>query len=229
VSEFEKYLKPTEFIDFNEPEVQEFVNSCISVDRNTNENIIRLYYKVRDNIIYNTHDIFFKTPFFKASSTIKRGFGFCIPKAILLAAVARAIGVPSRLNFADVTNHIASDSILEKLQTNVFVFHSYTELFLNEKWVKATPAFNISMCNKFNVEALDFDGKNDSLFQQFDKKGNKYMEYLFDHGTYDDLPYEKMLKSFENAYPHMYKEYKKEIETGHNHPEQPTVNAKQIE
>ncbi len=216
MSEFEKYLRPTKFIDFNEPEVQEFVNSCISVDCDTNENMIRLYYKVRDSIIYNTYDFFLKTPFFKASSTIKRGFGFCIPKAILLATVARAIGVPSRLSFVDVTNHIASEKILERLQTNIFVFHSYTDLYLNGKWVKATSVFNKEMCKKFDVEPLDFDGKNDSLFQQFDKKGNKYMEYLFDHGTFDDLPYGKMLNSFKNAYPHIYEEYKIKIESKYN-------------
>ncbi len=216
MSEFEKYLRPTKFIDFNEPEVQEFVNSCIREDCDTNENMIRLYYKVRDSIIYNASDMLFETPFFKASSTIERGFGFCIPKAILLAAVARAIGVPSRLSFVDVTNHIASERILERLQTNVFVFHSYTDLYLNGKWVKATPTFNISMCEKFDVEPLDFDGKNDSLFQQFDKKGNKYMEYLYNHGTFDDLPYEKMLNSFKKAYPHFHEEENKKIESKHN-------------
>lgn len=221
--EFEKYLKPTEFIDFNEPEVQEFVNSCISEECDTNENMIRLYYKVRDSIIYNTYNIFFETRFFKASSAIKRGFGFCIPKAILLATVARAIGVPSRLHFVDVTNHIASEKILERLQTNVFIFHSYTDLYLNGKWVKATPAFNKTMCEKFDVEPLDFDGENDSLFQQFDKKGNKYMEYLYDHGTFDDLPYGKMLNSFKKAYPHIYEEDKKKIELKQNLSKQPKV------
>lgn len=216
MSEFEKYLKPTKFIDFNELEVQEFVNSCISNDCDTNENMIRLYYKVRDSIIYNANDILFETPFFKASTTIKRGFGFCIPKAILLAAVARAIGVPSRLSFVDVTNHIASEKILKRMKTNVFVFHSYTDLYLNGKWVKATPTFNKKMCEKFDVEPLDFDGKNDSLFQQFDKKGNKYMEYLYNHGTFDDLPYEKMLNSFKKAYPHIHEEDNKKIESKHN-------------
>ena len=112
----------------------------------------------------------------------------------------------------DVTNHIASKRILERLQSNVFAFHSYTELYLNGKWVKATPAFNITMCEKFDVEPLNFDGENDSLFQQYDKNGDKYLEYLYDHGTFDDLPYEKMLNSFKKAYPHIYEEYTKKIE-----------------
>ncbi len=206
-SKFEQYLSPTEFIDFNSREVREFVNTCISDEYDENDNIVQLYYKIRDTIRYDTYNMVFEPSFFKASSTIKRGYGYCIPKAILLVAVARAIGVPSRLGYADVTNHIASERIRKRMQTNIFVFHSYADLYLNGKWVKATPTFNKTMCEKFDVEPLDFDGNNDSLFQQFDKKGNKYMEYIHDHGTFSDLPYNKMMAAFKKAYPHVYEEY----------------------
>ncbi len=202
----EEYLKPTEFLDFNSTEVRDFVDTCISSNCDINENMIRLYYKTRDAILYNTYNIPVEPSYYKASSTIKRGFGFCIPKAILLAAAARAIGVPSRLGYVDVTNHIASDKILNLLRTNIFVFHSYTDLYLNGKWVKATPAFNITLCDKFDVEPLDFNGTEDSLFQQFNKKGDKYMEYLYDHGTFDDLPFQKMVDVLRNAYPHIFEE-----------------------
>ncbi len=202
----EEYLKPTEFLDFNSTEVRDFVDTCISSNCDINENMIRLYYKTRDAILYNTYNIPVEASYYKASSTIKRGFGFCIPKAILLAAAARAIGVPSRLGYVDVTNHIASDKILNLLRTNIFVFHSYTDLYLNGKWVKATPAFNIALCEKFDVEPLDFNVTEDSLFQQFNKKGDKYMEYLYDHGTFDDLPFQKMVDVLRNAYPHIFEE-----------------------
>ena len=134
----------------------------------------------------------------------------------------------NNINPNEFDNEMASepDNNLERLQTNVFVFHSYTDLYLNGKWVKVTPAFNQLMCEKFDVEPLDFDGKNDSLFQQFDKQGNKYMEYLFNHGTFDDLPYEKMLNSFKNAYPHIYETYKMKIESEHNLFKEPKVFEK---
>jgi transglutaminase-like putative cysteine protease len=201
---FEKYLKPTEFIDFNSPEVRIFVRACISDYLDTTANMIRLYYKIRDSIWYDTHNVLFEPSFFKASNTVKNGFGFCIPKAILLAAAARSIGVPSRLGYVDVTNHLATEKVKRQMRSNVFVFHSYTELYLDGKWVKATPAFNISLCEKFDVEPLDFNGKDDSLFQQYNKRGEKYMEYVKDHGVFEDLPYDKMLESFRSAYPHMF-------------------------
>jgi transglutaminase-like putative cysteine protease len=133
---------------------------------------------------------------------------FCIPKAVLFATVARTIGVPSRLVFADVKNHLATTKVLEKLKTDLFVFHGYTELFINDKWVKATPAFNKELCKKFNVKPLDFDGENDSIFQEYTESGDKHMDYLVNHGSFTDLPFELMIMSFKKTYPHLYVELK---------------------
>ncbi|MCP4456425.1 MAG: transglutaminase family protein [Cytophagales bacterium] len=204
---FKEYLEPTRFIDYNTPVIQNFVSEWISEDCDTNENVIRLYYTIRDLIEYNLDEIFCEPSFFNASKTLERGTGFCIPKAILLAAAARAIGVPARLGFVDVTNHIASEKAVKRMGTNLFVFHSYTDLYMNEKWVKATPAFNKELCEKFGVEPLEFDGTKDSLFQQFDKKGNEYMEYVYDHGVFVDLPYDLMMTTLEKAYPRIFEEH----------------------
>jgi len=203
---FQQYLRPTEFIDYNTPEVTAFVAACIEDEMDIHEKMICLYFKVRDDIWYDTHNIFFEPSFYKASNTLKREFGYCIPKAVLLAAVARKIGIPARLGYVDVTNHIASEKIIKRMGSNVFVFHSYTDLYMHGKWVKATPAFNRALCEKFNVDPLDFDGHNDSMFQQYDKAGHKYMEYIKDHGKFDDLPYNKMIKTLKKAYPHLYEE-----------------------
>ena len=125
-----------------------------------------------------------------------------------MASAARVIGVPSRLGFADVKNHLATDKVLEKMKTDLFVFHGYTELFINNKWVKATPAFNKELCKKFNVKPLDFDGENDSVFQEYTESGDKYMDYLVDYGFFIDMPFELLIKSFKKAYPLWYSELK---------------------
>ncbi len=200
----QRWLRPTEFMDYNSPVVRDFVRTCVSDDLDVTANVIRLYYKVRDSIWYDTHNVLFEPSFFTASNTVTNGFGFCVPKAILLAAAARSIGVPSRLGYVDVTNHLATEKVKKQMRSNVFVFHSYAELYLDGKWVKATPAFNISLCEKFDVEPLDFNGKDDSLFQQYNRHGEKYMEYVKDHGVFDDLPFDKMMDSFMSAYPHMF-------------------------
>ena len=198
------YLRPTYYIDSDSSEVIDFVHSAVDNINDTTDKMIHLYYVIRDFIIYDFYSIQMDHNALKASSVLKVKRGFCVPKAILLAAVARAIGVPSRLGFADVRNHFSSDKILKIMETDIFVFHGYVELFLHNNWVKATPAFNQSLCKNFGVSPLDFDGKNNSIFQPFDNSGEKYMEYIKEYGTFADLPYSLMTTAFHEAYPHLF-------------------------
>ena len=198
------YLKPTAFIDSDSTEIINFVHSNVDKISDVTDKMIHLYYLVRDGIKYDFYSIDIDPHLFKASNLLNEQRGFCIPKAILLAAVARVIGVPSRLGFADVRNHLSTEKVLSIMKTDIFVFHGYVELFLHNKWVKATPSFDLALCERFGVKPLDFDGKNDSVFQPFDKKNEKYMEYIHDYGSFADLPYELMKKAFCDAYPHLF-------------------------
>jgi len=208
IESMSQYLKPTEFINSDNVRVITFVNDVVGIEKDKKNAILRLFYKIRDGIPYHFDSMGIKKELFIASNVIDAEGSFCIPKAVLLASAARLIGVPSRLGFADVKNHLATDKVLEKLKTDLFVFHGYTELFINEKWVKATPAFNKELCKKFNVKPLDFDGENDSVFQEYTESGDKYMNYIMDHGSFTDLPFELMITSFKKAYPHLYAELK---------------------
>ena len=137
----------------------------------------------------------------KASSTLARGDGFCVAKSVLLAAVSRAAGIPSRLGFADVRNHLATEKLLDALGTDLFIWHGYTDLFIDGTWVKATPAFNLTLCEKFGVKPLEFDGTEDSIFHEYDTAGRRHMEYVNDHGTFDDLPLELLVAEYTAFYP----------------------------
>ena len=124
----------------------------------------------------------------KSSSLVSRRRGYCIEKAVLLASSARAIGIPSRLGFAKVRNHIGTAGLEKYLETNVLVPHGYAELYLDNQWVKATPAFDKKLCGKLGVAPLEFNGQTDSVFQPYSSTGDKEMEYLEDFGTYADTP-----------------------------------------
>lgn len=87
--------------------------------------------------------------------------------------------------------------------TDLFVYHGYAELCLDGRWVKATPAFNRTLCERFDVEPLAFDGIDDALLQQLDRSGNRYMEYVNDRGTRSDLPLEEIRGAFASHYPHL--------------------------
>jgi len=195
------YLRPTDFIDSDSPDVAEYARAVASDEATDVGKAVALYYAVRDGIRYDPYSVDLSIPGLRASSTLIRGSAFCVPKAVLLAAASRALGIPSRLGFADVKNHLATRRLLRLMQTDLFVFHGYTELMLNGKWVKATPAFNESLCEQFNVMPLGFDGHADSVFQQFDRKGNRFMEYICDRGLFPDLPLDEMRAAFKEHYP----------------------------
>ena len=196
-----EYLRPTQFIDSNHPAVSDFASSVARDHPTDRGRAVALYQAVRDGIRYDPYRIDLRPEALRASAVLAKGYGFCVPKAILLAATARAQGIPSRLGFADVKNHLTTKKLQRLMQTDLFVFHGYTELLLEGAWVKATPAFNSSLCERCNVEPLSFDGLHDSLLQQFDFQGNRYMEYVRDHGQFSDLPLEQMLAAFREHYP----------------------------
>ncbi|MBF0120082.1 MAG: transglutaminase domain-containing protein [Desulfobacterales bacterium] len=209
-----EYLYSTDFIDCNNQNVIDYAYSIIiKQDSSDIEKAISLYYAVRDDILYDPYHISLDREKLKASYTLKSKRGFCVSKAVLLAAVARVVGIQSRLGFADVKNHLTTETLKKIMGTDIFTYHGYTELFLNNKWVKATPAFNRSLCDRFSIKPLEFDGINDSIFHAFDAKGEKHMEYIKDHGRYYDLPLNDIIESFKKYYPHMMEKYFSEIIT----------------
>ena len=198
----EQYLRPTYYIDSDASEVIAFARDAAGDIETSIEKGMALFYAVRDKIRYDPYRIDLeKREAFKASIIIGKGYGYCVAKAIVLVAVARASGIPSRLGFADVRNHLSTERLRQLMKTDTFIFHGYTELFLDDRWVKATPTFNLSLCEKFGVNPLNFDGRNDSLFHPYDREGKKHMEYVRDHGHFADVPYERIVANFRECYP----------------------------
>lgn len=195
------YLKPTKFIDSDADIIQQFAKNVTDGATSDKDKAIRLYYAVRDKVRYDPYKFFLTEENYTASNTLKDGASFCIPKAVLLAAAGRASGIPTRLGFADVKNHLSTQKLLDLMGTDVFIWHGYTEFLLDDKWVKATPAFNIEMCERFGVKPLEFDGINDSFMHEFNNNNEKHMEYLEDHGSFEDLPFEQIMQAIRETYP----------------------------
>tara|TARA_R110002110_G_scaffold66978_1_gene182996 strand:- start:86555 stop:87262 length:708 start_codon:yes stop_codon:yes gene_type:complete len=201
--ELHEYLQPSEFIDSAHPDIVAYANANASATDTLQQQALSLYYAVRDDLRYNPYALGIKRHDFLASNTLRAGEGWCVTKAIVLAAVCRARGIPARVGFADVRNHLSTERLRAAMKTDVFYFHGYTSLHLNNIWVKATPAFNIELCEKFGLRALEFDGVNDSLYQPYDLAGNQHMEYLHDRGEHVDLPLDELLRVFAQHYPDM--------------------------
>jgi len=199
--ETENYLQAGEFINTDDPHVVDFANSHRVTGETPVAAAIRLYVAVRDKITYDPYRVGPDPRYFRASDCLAKRSGFCIPKAALLAACARVIGIPARVGYADVRNHLSSKRLDELIGGNVYNWHSYTDLYLDGQWIKATPAFNKELCQRFGVHVLEFDGHNDSLLQEFDQTGNRHMEYENQRGVFSDVPYELILANFEKHHP----------------------------
>ena len=200
----QEYLQPTEFLDFDQKIVRDFAETHTRGARSEKEKAVALYTAVRDGFQYNPYILDLRRTGLKASNLLTRTRGYCVEKAVLLAASARAVKVPSRLSFYIVRNHIATERLEKALKKNYLVFHGAAELFLNGRWLKSTPAFNAGLCKYLGVAPLEFDGTRDSIFQEYDHQGNIFMQYLHDYGAFADLPYELYLEELSKHYPHIF-------------------------
>jgi transglutaminase-like putative cysteine protease len=196
-----QFLAAGVFIDSDSPQVIAFAQQTTEGATDERAAALRLYATVRDTIIYDPYVNFADPANYRASGVLASGRTFCIGKSALLAASARVIGVPARVGYADVRNHLTSPRLYEKIKTDIFIWHSYTELYLLGRWVKATPAFDRALCERAGIKPLEFDGETDSLFQPFDQAGRRHMEYLKDRGTFADVPFDTLSADFLKAYP----------------------------
>ena len=198
-----EYLQPGSFIDSAHPAVASFSGEHAR-GSNERERVVSLYYAVRDGIRYNPFLDFSDPGVFRASSVLAAGQGFCVGKAALLAACARAAQIPARVGFADVKNHLTTPALRARMGSDLFIYHGYTELYLERNWVKATPAFNVELCRRFRVKPLEFDGREDSIFHPFDEDERRHMEYVRDRGSHADVPAAAIQRAFREAYPPLY-------------------------
>ena len=192
-------LRPTPLIDSDTPTVQAFA-ARHAQGQDDRERAVALCLAVRDGFRYDPYRIDLSPAGMKASSVLANGYGWCVPKAALLTAVCRAAGIPARIGFADVRNHLSTERMRETMKTDLFIWHGYTDIWLDGRWVKATPAFNIELCERFGLLPLDFDGRADSIYHPFDKTGQRHMEYVNQRGAFDDMPLERIVADFQAVY-----------------------------
>ncbi|MFT7111351.1 MAG: transglutaminase-like putative cysteine protease [Psychrobacter glaciei] len=214
MSTVESYLTSTWFLDLEDTNLIDFSIRFVQDNMSHKQKAVALYYAVRDDIAYNPYTYSPLKETFKASHCVRQPQSYCVPKAILLVALARLNGIPARLGLADVQNHLASPALLKWLKSEEFVMHGYAEMLIEGKWVKSTPAFDKRLCKAMKVKPLEFNGKDDSVFHQFNGEGQRAMEYLREHGHFADVPYELIVDAVAAAYPHLVEEYKKKA--GHS-------------
>ena len=211
---FDDYLRPADLIDSDHPAIQDYAEDVSKGAKDDVEKAVRLYYAVRDQVRYDPYGSPLVREAYVASTVLAQRHGYCVNKAGLMAAVARAVGIPARVGFADVRNHMTTKKLSEQMGTDIFYFHGYTDLWLEGRWVKCTPAFNIELTDKFRLKSLEFDGREDSIYHPIDQDGRRHMQYLAYRGVYADVPFETIKTCFLKMYPHMRERQGRLVENG---------------
>lgn len=200
----EEYLQPTQHLDFETTDFQNFIANFKKINNETNR-ALSYYAFVRDHFLYDPYHLNLQSSALKASKIIDKKRAWCVEKSIVFAAGLRAMNIPARLGYAIVENHIGVVKLAEILKTPRIVFHGYVEVYLSEfkKWTKATPAFDRRVCRLSGVSPLEWDGQEDSLFQAY--QGDKqFMVYHHDYGVFQDVPIQKMNEEMRLHYPHLF-------------------------
>lgn len=199
-AEIESCLAPTAMIDSDHRAIRAYAQEHSHGHATARTRAVALYYAVRDGIRYDPYGLDLTVNGLRASTTLAAGQGWCVSKAILLAAACRAIGIPAALGYADVRNHLSTARMRAIMRTDVFYWHGYTLILLDGAWLKATPAFNIELCEKFRLRPLEFDGHEDSIYHSFDLDGRQHMEYLTYRGEFVDVPLQAIQDDFNSHY-----------------------------
>ena len=202
-SERRLFLDPGDYIDSEHPAVVAFARENAPADASDRDRARALYKAVRDKIRYNPYVNMRSPETFRASSVIAAGNAYCVGKAALFAAACRVHGIPARVGFADVRNHLTTDKLRESMGTDLFSWHGYTHVYVDGAWRKATPTFNASLCEKLGVKPLDFDGHDDALLHPFDGAGRAFMQYVEDHGSFHDVPAQFLMREMARVYSKM--------------------------
>jgi transglutaminase-like putative cysteine protease len=193
-------LAATATFDHETPAVRDWALGTTEAAEQDVARAALLFADVRDRIRYEPYALDLRPEAFSASVTLASQRSWCVPKAILLVAGARAVGIPARIGFADVRNHLSSEKLRRRMGSDLFVFHGYASLHVDGRWLKASPAFNAALCERFGVPALEFDGRGDALLHAYDGSGRRHMEYVNDRGNWTGVPLKAMYDAFRANY-----------------------------
>lgn len=200
MAELDKWLRATPAFDCENESVIDRAKDLTKGQEALVDRARSLFYFARDEMKFIPLLPVDHLESYRASKILKTGGGICIQKAVLLAALARAAGIPARLHFVDIRNHRVPDKIREVMDTNLFPYHAYDELYIQGKWLKATPTFELKVCQENRLIPVEFDGKSNAMLPSHDLEGNPHIEYLQDHGCYEDIPLDEIYDAWSRAY-----------------------------
>jgi transglutaminase-like putative cysteine protease len=203
----EEALGATDVIEAEAPAIRELANRIAGPAEGT-EAACLLFEWVRDEIRYDMAPDVEGREDWCATGTLERGQGFCQQKAVLLASVLRARGIPAGVVLQDLLDHKIPPAYVELIGSQRLELHGLTCAFLDGRWVRLDPTLPRAFVEKKRYRLVEFDGENDAVLALTDLDGRPHFEVLEELGTWPDLPDEVVEKVLDLEWLHS-DEYKR--------------------
>lgn len=188
-------------LDCNHPVIQKTINQVTAGCQDEIEVMQKLFLFVRDQIPYNMYAVSGNPLYYRSSKVLEMGTGYCMQKAILFTSLGRAAGVPSRLVLAAIRNHLTPPEVVEILGGNIFFPHAYSQFFLAGRWINIAATYDKPLSERMGTAVLEFNGHDDTLLPETDLAGRRFIEYMENFGTFDDLPWQLITEKMPHYYP----------------------------
>jgi len=192
-------LLPQTFIDSASPELQALAALITEGSVSKRELAIRAFEHIRDSVPYEFMAKF-RPDQYRAMHVLDAGRGFCVQKAVLLAALLRACGIPSALVLGNLKDHTMPRRIVKALGTNVMHGHGFTAVWLDGEWLLVDASHDARFATRKGYELVSWDGACDALIAATALDGRRHAQFVALQGVFLDLPFEALLKLFAEAY-----------------------------
>ncbi|HPD31646.1 MAG TPA: transglutaminase domain-containing protein [Phycisphaerae bacterium] len=149
--EKERYLTPSSVVNFKDPTVADLAKQAAGDEKDPLKLAERLCQFVSDYVEDKNLNVGFAT----ASETARSKEGDCTEHGVLLAALGRAVGIPTRL----VTGIVYARHFAGK--EGVFVGHLWTQFFIDGRWVDLDSALGQTVADPTHI-ALSLSDAGDS-------------------------------------------------------------------
>jgi transglutaminase-like putative cysteine protease len=157
---------------------------------------------VRDEIRYDMGPVLGERRDWTASLTLRRGYGFCQQKALLLAAMLRAIDVPAGIGIEQLLDHKIPPHFAAYMGGRHIPLHGYTLAFVSGRWQRIDATLDTALCERKRYRVVQYAPGSDRLLPETDLAGEPHVEHVGVVGEWADLPDDIVAATLDLPYLH---------------------------
>ena len=180
-------IDATDVIDADHPRIRQVAEQVGGVG-DPGDVTGRLFSWVRDEIAFDMAPVISERRDWTASRTLERGGGFCQQKAVLLAALLRARGIPSILSFQDLLDHKIPPHYVEYIGSQRMEVHGLAGAHIDGAWQRLDPSLDRKLCERKGYKVVEYAPGRDCLLPATDLRGEPHFEVLEEFGVHADVP-----------------------------------------